>query len=325
MKATALAYSNIAFIKYWGKSDLQLRLPLNSSISMNLSNLQTTTTVEFSLELKNDDIAIDGKKNAKAQQRIIAHLDRFRKLANTNEFSKVVSVNNFPSSTGLSSSASGFAALTLAAANALSLNLPEKELSVLARLGSGSASRSIPRGFVEWIKGENQDSSYAYSLFPENHWNIVDIVVIVSNDKKQTPTSAAQNFVFTSPFINARLDRIDKKIKELKNIISEKNFENFGELIESESLEFHAIIMTQNPSFIYLYPETLNLMHAVRKWRQDGLPVYFTINTGHNIHLICEQKNKDNVLRKLKQLKFINKTIINYPAGPAKLINKHLF
>lgn len=324
-KSTALAYSNIAYIKYWGRSDNSLRLPLNSSLSMNLSNLQTITTVEFSEDLKSDDVIIDGTKNDKEIDRVVGHLERVRKLANSNLFAKVVSQNNFPSSHGLSSSASGFAALTLASVSALNLKLNEKKLSVLARLGSGSAARSIPGGFVEWYKSNHSEDSFAKSVFSENHWQITDIVVVVSAKKKIHPTSDSMIFALTSPFMGQRLLKIDEKLTNIKKAILEKNFKEFGKIVENEALELHTVIMTQTPSYFYLFPETVILIQTVREWRNNGLEVYFTINTGHDVHLICEQKNKEAVLSKLKQLKFIKKTIINYPAGPAKLINKHLF
>src|SRR3989344_8520297 len=151
MKAKAVAPSNIAFVKYWGRKDETLRLPENGSISMNLSGLQTTTIVEFSDKLEEDEIIINGVKEDLENNRAVKHLDRVRGLANIKTKAKVVTENNFPTGTGLSSSASGFAALTLAAAVAAGLKLSEKELSILARQGSGSACRSIPDGFVEWL------------------------------------------------------------------------------------------------------------------------------------------------------------------------------
>ena len=325
MKTTAIAYSNIAFIKYWGKKDQKLRLPLNNSISMNLSNLQTLTTVEFSQNLKSDDVTINAQKNISEVNRVIEHLDSIRQLAHSPLQAKVVSTNNFPASSGLSSSASGFAALTLAAASALGLNLNEKELSVLARLGSGSACRSIPAGFVEWEMGDRSDNSFAHSIFPENHWPILDIVAVVSDQKKDIPTSDTQKYALTSPFMSSRLKFIPGKILKLKKALKEKNFPEFGEIIESECLELHSVIMTQNPSFIYLLPESLSLMREVRLLRRQGLMVYFTVNTGHDLHLLCQEKDKNDLLQKLSSLSFIRKTIINYPAGPAKVIYDHLF
>lgn len=149
MKSTAVAPANIAFIKYWGKADEEPRLPLNASLSMNLSACTTTTTVEFSPEFIDDQVSEGFDK-----KRIITHIDRLRKAAGIGLRATISTKNSFPTSSGVASSASGFAALTVAAAAALSLELTEKELTLFARLGSGSACRSIPDGFVEWKKGK---------------------------------------------------------------------------------------------------------------------------------------------------------------------------
>src|SRR3989338_2246863 len=147
MKATAIGPSDIAFTKYWGRKDEVLRLPENGSISMVLSNLLTTTTVEFSPEYKKDQITINGGGLEEGEAyRVIKHLDRIRNMAKINYKAKVVSKNNFPIGTGLSSSASGFAALTIAASSAAGLNLSEKELSILSRQASGSSCRPIAGG-----------------------------------------------------------------------------------------------------------------------------------------------------------------------------------
>src|SRR3989338_2743092 len=200
MKATAIGPSNIAFIKYWGKKDENLILPENGSISMNLSDLTTTTTVEFLQNLKEDSVIIDGKAEKKKIERVSKQLDRVRKIAKFSYKAKVVSQNNFPSGTGLSSSASGFAALTLAASKSAGLSLSEKELCILARQGSGSACRSIPDGFVEWIAGNTSETSYAYSLHPANYWDILDVVVIVSQHKKEISSTKGQELVASSTF-----------------------------------------------------------------------------------------------------------------------------
>jgi len=165
-KATAIAPANIAFIKYWGKKDERLRLPMNSSVSMNLSNVFTKTTVKLLPHLKRDEIVFLGEKTTKKEEkRAIKHLERIRKKARIKTKAKVVTRNNFPKATGLASSAAGFAALTLAGTAAAGLKLSKKELSILARLGSGSACRSIPDGFVEWKKGTSSLTSYARMLF----------------------------------------------------------------------------------------------------------------------------------------------------------------
>lgn len=319
MKATATAPSNIAFIKYWGKKDEKLKLPENGSISMNLSNLMTTTTVEFNPEFKEDFVMINGKIDIKRSDRVIKHLDLIRKRANLSQKAKVVSNNNFPDGTGLSSSASGFAALTVAGVKAAGLNLHQNELSILARQGSGSACRSIPDGFVEWV-GER-----AKSLYPPEYWAIVDVVAIISKEKKDIPSTDGQKLASSSPFFQTRLDNIDEKIKRFKKALEAKNFTELGEIIEGEALELHAIMLTSTPSLIYWQPETIKLMKLVKKWRNGGLEVYFTVNTGQDIHLITEEKNKESLVNKLKDIKEVKKIIINQSAIGARLTDKHLF
>src|SRR3989338_6837251 len=319
MKATSIAPSNIAFIKYWGKKDEILRLPENGSISMNLSNLLTTTTVEFNHTYKSDSITINCIQEPNDGNRAIKHLDRIRKLANLSQKAKVVTINNFPSSTGLSSSSSGFAALTLAGTKAAGLELSEKELSILARQGSGSACRSIPDGFVEWLDGDTSESSYARSLYPTDYWVIADVVAIVSEGKKDISSAEGQKLVNSSPFFSVRRSHMAEKIKKMKEILKEKNFRDFGELLEAEALELHAIMLTSTPSLIYWTPGTFKIMKLVKKWRTEGLSVYFTINTGQDIHLICEKKNIKKIVVKLKDIKEVKNIIVNYPTISARL------
>lgn len=328
MKASAVAPSNIAFIKYWGKKKGTLRLPENGSISMNLSSLLTTTTVEFSAGYSGDSVIVDGKRKpnqSETGKRIIEHLNRIRKMAKIDEKAKVVSKNNFPMGTGLSSSASGIAALTVSAAKAAGLELSEKNLSILARQGSGSACRSIPDGFVEWIDGNTNETSYAVSLFPPDHWDIVDVVVILSGKKKTVSTTEGQKLASSSPFFSMRLSKIKEKIAEVKKLIKLKKFAEFGELIEAEALELHAIMLTSTPSLIYWLPETVRIMKLVKDWRHKGLPVYFTVNTGQNVHLICKRENLGALTARLKKIQEIRKTIVNTPSNGARLINDHLF
>ena len=325
MKATAIAPSNIAFIKYWGKKDEKLRLPENGSISMNLSDLTTTTTVEFSPNLMKDYVEINGIKEQTEVNRAIKHLERVRKIAKLTHKAKVMTKNSFPIGTGLSSSASGFAALTLAASKAAGLDLGKKELSILARQGSGSACRSIPDGFVEWLDGDTNDTSYAYSLYPSDYWDILDIVVIVSKDKKDVSSGEGQKLVLTSQFYKVRLSNINKKITRCKKLLREKNFSELGELIEAEALELHAVMLTSTPSLIYWLPGTIQIMNLVKKIRSEGLEVYFTVNTGQDTHLIIEEKNKEILLERLRKINIIKKLIINKPSVGARLTSNHLF
>ncbi|MBI3764764.1 MAG: diphosphomevalonate decarboxylase, partial [Chloroflexi bacterium] len=181
--ATAVSCANIAFIKYWGNRDSDLRLPANSSLSMNLAGLETRTTVAFDSALPGDEVVIDGvPQSGPAKERVSKHLDHVRRLARLESPARVGSVNNFPIGTGIASSASAFAALTVAACAAAGLLLSERELSALARLGSGSAARSVPGGFVEWIAAERHEDSFAFSIAPPEHWALVDLVAVVSRE-----------------------------------------------------------------------------------------------------------------------------------------------
>src|SRR3990167_9671668 len=232
MKTTAKAPSNIAFVKYWGRKDETLRLPENGSVSMNLSGLQTTTTVDFSPKYAEDFIEINGIREPNEGSRAVKHLDRIRGMAKIVDKAKVITKNNFPTGTGLSSSASGFAALTVAGSKAAGLELSERELSILARQGSGSACRSIPDVFVEWIDGVTSETSYSISLFSPAHWDVVDVVAVVSKNKKEVSTTEGQKLAASSPFFPVRLARIKAKIELIKKYLKEKDFKNFGELLE---------------------------------------------------------------------------------------------
>lgn len=325
MKATAQAPSNIAFIKYWGKKDEKLRLPLNSSFSMNLSGLRTTTTVEFSPKYKKDQVIIDSRINSHQTNRVIEHLDRIRKRAKIEYFAKVVSENNFPQSTGLSSSASGFAALTLAGAKAAGLRLGEKELTVLSRLASGSSCRSIPEGFVLWKKGSSHKSSYAYSIFPPKYFDIIDIVVVLSDKKKETSSSEGQRRVSTSPFFERRTRNAENRLKKLIKSVEDRDFGKFGHLVEQDALEMYAVMLTSQPPLIYWHPESLRMINLVNMWKQEGLQSYFTFNTGQDMHIICKPGLLNKLKKRINRLEFVKKVIISSPSKGAKSISKHLF
>ncbi len=326
MKATAIAPANIAFIKYWGKADDALRLPLNSSISMNLSECRTTTTVEFSKNYPKDSIeSMDGEFSEKEVRRVTVHLDRLREIANLNIKAKVATKNSFPKSAGVASSASGFAALTVAGVKAFDLTLSEKELTVLARIGSGSACRSIPDGFVMWAKGNSSASSYAYSLYPHDYWELRDILVITESSKKKIATTEGMEKISTSPFANKRLRGVIDKIKTVKKALASKNFRMLGEAIEEEAINMHAVMMTQKPPLYYWNGVTMEIIGAVQEWRNEGIAVYFTIDAGPTVHLICEGKDEKVIVGKTCEVIGVESIIINKLAQGTRLTDEHLF
>jgi diphosphomevalonate decarboxylase len=294
---------------------------MNNSISMNLSEVYTTTSVEFSKNLKSDTLKIDGKfPEDKEKERVVKHLNLIRSLAKTDLKARVESRNNFPKGTGLASSASGFAALTLAASGAAGLNLSEKELSIIARLGSGSACRSLPDGFAEWKAGDSSETSYAYSLYPPNYWDICDVIAIVGEASKKVSSTEGHVLAESSPFFRARISGMPKKVNEIKKALKEKDFTRFGEILEEEAVNMHAVMMTSKPALYYWLPETLITIISIIKWRDEGLESYFTIDAGPNVHVICQAKYAPRIKRRLVKLNGVKRVVINKPSTGARLI-----
>jgi diphosphomevalonate decarboxylase len=270
--ATAVSCANIAFVKYWGRKDDALRLPLNSSISMNLDAATTITTVAFDPALAADQVMVEGADDdGKTARRVSEHLDRIRALAGVSTCARVASRNSFPMGAGIASSASAFAALTAAACAAAGLDLDERALSILARQGSGSACRSIPAGFVEWHAADASAESYAESIAPPGHWDLRDLIAIVQTAHKAVGSSKGIALVGTSPFAAARLAEAERALPVIRRAILERDFATFGEETEQEAIRMHAVAMTSRPSLLYWSPETVRLMLAIRAWRDEGL------------------------------------------------------
>jgi len=325
-KITVTAPANIAFVKYWGKRSNKLRIPLNDSISMNLSGAYTTTTVEFNPLLTHDEIFFLGEKISISEtERMTKHLDRIRKIARKNIFARVVTKNSFPKGTGIASSASGFAALTVAAAEAIGLQLTEKELTILARLGSGSAARSVPDGFVWWHAGKKSKDSYAQSLYPETRWSIRDIVCVVTTEAKKTSSTEGMDAVRTSPYWKTRVQQIPEKIVAMQAALQVKDMHAFGALLEEDAISMHCVMMTQHPALFYWNDTTLRVMDAVYELRASGIPAYYTMDAGPNVHIMCEEKNGEIVSSAMEKVFGVQSVIVNAPAGGAHCIEQHLF
>src|SRR3990172_5138462 len=270
--ATAQAAPNIAFIKYWGNRDNALRLPSNGSLSMNLDGLYTRTTVSFQPSLPYDELVINGHETAgKGRDRISYLLDIIRGMANITERAEVISENNFPSGAGIASSASAFAALALAGSKAAGLNLGEQELSRLARRGSGSASRSIPGGFVEWQAGTSDEDSFAFSIAPTYHWGLVDCVAVVSEAHKSTGSTQGHALAGTSPLQGARVAGAEARLGACREALLDRDFAALAEVAELDSHLMHAVMMTSNPRLLYWQPGTVGVLQAVANWRAEGL------------------------------------------------------
>jgi len=318
--ATALANPNIAFIKYWGNRDQELRLPVSGSISMNLDGLFTRTTVTFSASLETDSLRINERAVfGPGLDRVTHMLDLIRALAKIDQYAEVSSRNNFPSGAGIASSASAFAALALAGSQAAGITLTERELSRLARRGSGSACRSIPGGFVEWVSGELEDASYAQSIAGPDHWDLVDCVAIVSEGHKMTGSTQGHALASTSPLQAARVADATRRLDICRNAILECDFASFAAIVELDSDMMHAVMMTSNPALFYWQPTSLAVMAAVREWRLDGLDVCYTVDAGPNVHLICRREQAKIVERRARRIEGVKDVLVAMVGGPARL------
>ncbi len=318
--ATALAHPNIALIKYWGNQDDELRLPANSSLSMNLGNLQTVTTVTFDDSLAGDELIINGRAfTGPARQRVSANLDLVRHLAGMTSPARVESASNVPVGAGIASSSAAFAALSVAAAAAAGLELDEAALSRLARRGSGSASRSVPGGFCEWVTGSDE-TSFAASIAPADYWDLRDVVVVVSQEHKEVGSSGGHPLAGSSSLQAARLAGVSARLEACRAALLARNLAGLGPLIEEDAVIMHAVMMSSRPPLYYWTPTTLALILATQQWRKEGLPVYFTIDAGPNVHLICEAAVAEAVEARARRVPGVQTVLSSGPGGAARLV-----
>ena len=251
---------------------------------------------------------------------------------------------------GIASSASGFAALTVAASAALGLQLDATQLSAVARQASGSASRSLFGGFVEWERGWGQGAgeeergeregesllsphstfldsrSVAHQMHDEDHWALRDVIAIVSAGAKRVSSSSGHRLAATSPFNAARTQCVSEWLGTVRRAIAERDFSLLGPVLEADALAMHAVMMTSAPSLLYWQAGTLEVLHAVRAWREEeGVPVYFTIDAGPNVHLICEAETAAEVERRLRGLAAVRRVLTSGPGPGPRLLDGHLF
>jgi len=287
---------------------------------MNLANLITRTIVNYDPSLLQDQFRLNGESTTdEALERVSILLNRVRQLANISTFARVESNNNFPTSVGIASSASGFAALSLASSKAAGLELDEKELSRLARTGSGSACRSIPGGFVEWHAGDEDADSYAYSIASPSHWNLADCITIVSQEEKPISSSVGHALAETSILQAARIADAPHRLNLCRAAILACDFDQLAEVVELDSNLMHAVMFTSTPPLLYWQPATVAIMHAVQSWRKEGLPVCYTIDAGPNVHVLCLGEQVEMIVERIQQLPGVTQVLTAHPGGPAML------
>jgi diphosphomevalonate decarboxylase len=322
LSATALAHPNIAFIKYWGNRDDHLRIPANGSISMNLGSLQTITKVTWTRSQTKDSLVLN-KRNLQgpALDRVSTFLDIVRKLAGKPDLYAVVkTMNNFPTGAGIASSASAFAALAVASSRAIGLELSERELSRLARRGSGSACRSIPGGFVEWLAGSDDEDSYAETIAPTVFWDIVDCVAVIASGTKDVGSTEGHKLANSSPLQAARVADAPRRLDVCRKAIRSRDFDALAAVVEVDSNIMHAVMMTSEKPLFYWESASLSLMKKIPRWRKEGLPVCYTLDAGANVHVITVEKSAAIVQKKLWETRLVHQVLYSAAGGEARIL-----
>lgn len=319
------AYTNIALIKYWGKADEALKLPKNNSISLTLDGFYTDTLVQFDSRFTADTLTIDGQEQRGAalkKAKII--LDLVREIADIDLKAKITSLNYVPTAAGLASSASGLAALAGAASDALELKLSDAELSRLARRGSGSASRSIFGGFVEWEKGDSDVTSVAKQLDSAS-WDIGMLFIILDSSQKAVSSSEGMNrTVATSVFYPAWLETIEWDLADMRQAITDQNIQHVGEIAERNALKMHGTNLGANPPFTYWSADSLRAMEHVRQLRQEGYTVYFTMDAGPNVKLIGTSQELKKIKERLSKYYDPAQLILAQPGPGLTVLPEHV-
>ncbi|MFC6254477.1 diphosphomevalonate decarboxylase [Secundilactobacillus hailunensis] len=294
---TAKAHTNIALVKYWGKLDEQLIIPQNDSLSITLDEFYTQTAVQFDPNLAADEVVFDDQiLSTTDSHRVRTFLDQVRALAHIDYRAKVTTQNFVPTAAGLASSASGFAALAGAASRAAGLNLNRRDLSRLARRGSGSATRSIFGGFVAWQQGHDDATSYAYPIDEQPTWDIAVVaLVLTAKQKKISSRVGMKRAVETSPFYPAWVTASQADFKTMKTAIETQNFDLLGHTSEQNAMRMHALTLSSDPTFTYFNADSLKAMKMVTDLRLRGIPCYFTMDAGPNVKIICHGNDAKHI------------------------------
>ncbi|MFM1525552.1 MULTISPECIES: diphosphomevalonate decarboxylase [Helcococcus] len=319
MKFKSKAHANIALIKYWGKENEELIIPKNNSLSLTLDSLYTETEVAF-IDGEKDVFYLDDElQDERHTLKISKFIDLFRKKSNN--FSKVLvkSYNHVPTAAGLASSASGFSALAVALNELFELNLNKTELSKYARRGSGSASRSIFGGFVEWKKGYDDETSYAEKVDDAN-WDVAMIILVLNDSKKEISSrEAMKKTIETSPLYKGFTDSSIEDIKNIKEAIKNRDFKKMGEIAEHNAMKMHATMLSSNPSIMYFKPDSIRAIEKIKQLRKDGFDVYYTMDAGPNVKILCRDSQIENIVHELKKDFDSNQIIISKVGNDASV------
>jgi diphosphomevalonate decarboxylase len=320
--ATARACANIALVKYWGKRDAARNLPAAGSLSLTLGALVTETTVAFDPALASDELTLDGAPARPADlQRISAFLDLIRAKAMMPTHARVTSKNEFPTASGLASSASGFAALAVAATTAAGLACSPRELSMLARRGSGSAARSIFGGFVRMHAGHAEDGSDAFAepIVSRLADRVRMVIAVVGGGAPKTHGSrdAMEHTAATSPFYRAWIDLVPGDLAAAEGALAAADLAQLGTIAEANALAMHASALAARPAIVYWQPATLALLAEVRALRDRGHAAWATMDAGPHVKVLTSIDEAEAVAAALRAVPGATDVTISAPGGPA--------
>jgi len=321
MPVTAHACANIALVKYWGKRDAALNLPAAGSLSLTLAALVTETTVRFDPQLAKDELVLDGAP-ADAS-RVSPFLDLIRTMAKLQARAHVVSENRFPTASGLASSASGYAALALAASRAAGLSLDARELSRLARQGSGSAARSIFGGFARMHAGTVADGSDAFATPIESPLRdrVRMVIAIVGGGVPKTHGSrdAMEHCAATSPLYAGWLACVPRDLEAAEAALARGDLATLGEVAEANALAMHASAIAARPAIIYWQPATLAVLALVRELRARGTGAWATMDAGPHVKVLTSADDAAAVEAAVRAVAGVTSTMISTAGGPAEV------
>ncbi|MFC7155374.1 phosphomevalonate decarboxylase MvaD [Halomarina halobia] len=299
MKATARAHPIQGLVKYHGMRDAELRLPYHDSISVCTAPSNTTTTVEFDPDLDADDLTIDGEAvTGRAAERVEHVLDHVRSLAGIDDRVRFVSESSFPTNIGFGSSSSGFAAAATALCAAADLDMTRPEISTVARRGSSSAARAVTGAFSHLRTGLNDEDCRSERIETdlEDDLRIVAVEVPAYKETEEAHAEAAESHMF-----EARMAHIHGQIAEMRDALRRGDFDAAFELAEHDSLSLAATTMTGPAGWVYWQPTTLRVFDAVRDLRDDGVPVYFSTDTGASVYVNTPREHVERVERAVSE------------------------
>ncbi|HWM85325.1 MAG TPA: diphosphomevalonate decarboxylase [Kofleriaceae bacterium] len=324
----ARAHANIALVKYWGKRDAALNLPAAGSLSLTLAELTTIATVEPTGERDQLELAGNPVTGA-ALARFSAWADLVREAAGAPELRfRVTSSNDFPTASGLASSASAYAALAVAVSRAAGLELAPHELSILARRGSGSAARSIFGGLVVMRPGTRSDGSDAHAeqlMSAEelaSSWPLAMVVAVVGGGRVKSLSSRAamDHCAATSPLYQGWLAAVPGDLAAARSAIERRDLHALGEVAEQSALTMHAAALAARPAVAYFRPATIALIDAVQELRRSGTTAFYTMDAGPHVKVLTTQAEAHAVADRVRQVPDVTRVIESVPGPGASVI-----